>query len=281
MALSVVVMGRGLSTPGRRVVSWGHWDVHGWDDPTELAVDPDVVHPDVRQVLVLTPPEGLDASVVSAGTIASQRPDIQVRVEQTAFSAGAVSRALERVPDTWTSATQVHAGLHSALRDTILGAWLPSVTKLADPAPTMRQHVSSWFGGSGFLAVRGEPGWVAKLPVQRWEPSQRLTRPAGAGAWEHECRTDGELPEPAIATLFQMGLTSRPQRVLPAGDAAAVWGTPRAVEFVITPGTALELDHPSGTCQVCGEQVWGRTCPFCRIVLPGGASARSAPGGLR
>jgi hypothetical protein len=279
MALSVVVMGRGLTSPGRRVVSWGYWDVHDWDDPTNLAIDPDIVHPGTREVLVLAPQHGHDASVVSAGAIASQRPDIKVRVEQTPYSVGALTRALERVPETWASPTAVHAGLHQALRETTLGAWLPSVTKLSVPAPSMRQHVSSWFGGSGFLAVRGEPGWVAKLPVQRWEPGQRLTRPSGAG--DLECRTDGELPEPAIAALFQMGLASRPQRVLPAGDAEVVWGTSRAVEFVIGPATPVELGQPSGTCQVCREPVWGMTCPFCRIVLPGGTSARFTPGGTR
>ena len=108
------------------------------------------------------------------------------------------------------------------LRADLEQAILTSVTKLADPAPTMRQHVSSWFGGAGFLAVRGEPGWVAKLPVQRWDPGQRLERPGAAG--EYDCHTDGDLPEAAISTLFQMGLTSRPQRVLPYGDAAALPG---------------------------------------------------------
>jgi hypothetical protein len=283
VALSVVVMGRDPDAVGRQVTSWGYWDVHNWDDPTELATDPYVLHPDTRQVLVLAPAAGYHASTVATAAIAAQRPHIQVRVEQVSVSVGVLVRALERVPSTWTSPNLVHAALGVALRTTTWGAWLPSVTRLADPQPSMRQHVSSWFGGDGFFAVRGESGWVSKLPVQRWEPAQRLPRPAasGGGPEEYACAAAGELPEPAIAALFQMGLASRPQRRAPFGDAAAVWGSAKAVEFVITPGGALEVGEPSGTCKVCAEPVLGTTCPFCRIVLSGGTPVHTTPGGTR
>ena len=283
MALAVVVMGQGLGAVDRRVTSWGYWDVHGWDDPTELALDPYVLHPGTRQVLVLTPRAGFQESNASAATIAAQRPDIQVRVEQTSASVGVLVRALERVPAHVTSPTVVHAAIRRGLRTTTWGAWLPSVTKLEKPQPTMRQHLSSWFGGEGFLAVRGEPGWVTKLPIQRWEPGWRLPRPAASdgGNEDYTCAAAGELPEPAIGALFQMGLTSRPQRRDPFGDAASVWGSPRAVEFVITPAGPPELGQPSGACKVCVEPVWGTTCPFCRIVLPGAMSVHNTPGDSR
>jgi hypothetical protein len=283
VALSVVIMGSEPGGFGRRVAPWGYWDVHGWDDPTELATDPYVLHPGTRQVLVLAPPAAYRASNASAATIAAQRPDIQVRVEQRPVSIGVLVRALERVPANVTSPTVVHAALGAALSTTTWGAWLPSVTKLEEPAPTMRQHLSSWFGGEGFLAVRGEPGWVGKLPIERWEPGHRLPRPpsSGGGPEEYSCAAAGELPEPAIAALFQMGLASRPQRRDPFGDAAAVWGSDKAVEFVITPGGAPDLGQPSGACKVCAEPVWGTTCPFCRIVLPGGTLAHATPGGAR
>lgn len=283
MALSVVIMGRETGVVERRVTSWGYWNVHGWDDPTELAMDPYVLHPGTRQVLVLTPTAGYQASNASAAAIAAQRPDIQVRVEQTSASVGVLVRALERVSAHVTSPTVVHAALGGALRTTTWGAWLPSVSKLEEPLPTMRQHLSSWFGGEGFLAVRGESGWVTKLPIQRWEPGWRLPRPAASdgGAEEYTCAAAGELPEPAIAALFQMGLASRPQRRDQFGDAAAVWGSAKAVEFVITLGGPPDLGQPSGACKVCTEPVWGMTCPFCRIVLPGGTPAPTTPGGSR
>jgi hypothetical protein len=283
MALSVVIMGRELGGFGRRVASWGYWDMHGWEDPSELALDPYVLHPGTRQVLVLTPPAGYRASTASAAAIAAQRPDIQVRVEQTSASVGVLVRALERVPSSWTSPTAVHAALGAALRTTTWGAWIQRVSKLEDPTPSIRQHLSSWFPGDGFLAVRGENGWVAKLPVQRWEAGQRLPRPAASeGApEEYACAAAGELPEPAIAALFQMGLSARPQRREPFGDAASVWGSAKAVEFVITPGGPLGLGQPTAACKVCDEPVWGMTCPFCRIVVTGGTPAHATPGGLR
>lgn len=276
MVLSVAIMGRDLRTLGGQVTPWGFWDSHDWEDPTELALDRYVRHPSTRQVLVLTPPEGHAASAALTAVIAAVRPDIQTRVETTTVSVATLVRALERVPEAATSANLVHAALTSALRETTWGAWMPSVTRLGNPAPTMRQHISSFFGGEGFLAVRGEPGWVAKLPIQQWQPGQRLTRHAASGAGsQYDCHSFGELPEIAIAALFQMGLTVRPQRRDSWGDAAAVWGSEKAIEFVIAPEGAAQVGDPSGTCQVCEDPVWGMTCPFCRIVPTHGLDGRS------
>jgi hypothetical protein len=266
MALFVSVLGlRPQATLGG-VADWGSWQVLASGDPTVLATDPAVLSPETRHALVLCPLSELDRARVAAAAIGATRPDLAVRVEPVPASPAAIVRAVERVPSVLIKATAVHASISAALDSLTWGAWLPSVARLDTPAPSLGQHVTSWFArGAGFLAVHGSPGWVAKLPAPQVDPARRLPRQQGPVPEEFECHAFGELPEHAIATLFSMGLTQRPVRRQPVADTRPAWGSAKAVEFVINPVTPIGLPAPAGLCPACSEPVIGLFCPFCRV----------------
>jgi hypothetical protein len=268
MTLFVSVLGRRPNAALGGFAQWGSWQVLSSGDPTVLANEPAVRNPETSHVLVLTPPSELDRARIAAATIGAARPDLAVRVEPVPASPALLVRAVERVPVVLTKATAVHASISVALGSLTWGAWLGSVAKLEKPAPSLGQHVSSWFArGAGYLAVHGSPGWVAKLPLPQVDPSQRLQRPAGAPAagGDFECHAFGDLPESAIGTLFSMGLTSRPLRREPVAEVKDTWGTTKVVEFVINPVTPVGLPAPNGLCPACSEPVIGSFCPFCRV----------------
>lgn len=269
MSLVVALMDERPTGSFRGAASWGEWQLHPLSDPTALATDPLVRSPQAGHVLVLAPTSGSMSAHIAASTVAAARPELPVRVLTFPVSAAVLARAVELVPAGTTSANAVFASIESSLENAIWGAWLPSVAKLSSPAPTVRQHTQSWFSDSnGFIAVHGTPGWVAKLPIAELAPERRLSKvPApGVVASSYECHAYGELPEAAIATLFSMGLTTRPTRREPIADIASVWGTAKAVEFVISWPASIDLrTTPSLRCPSCEEPVWDETCPFCRI----------------
>jgi hypothetical protein len=270
MSLVVAVMD-GLATGSLRgTASWGERQLQPLSDPTILATDHAVRSETTSHLLVLVPQEHAKAAHVTAATVAAARPDLPVRVEPVPVSAAVLMRAVELVPEQATTATAVFDAITTSLRTSLWGAWLPSVAKLSSPAPSVRQHVQSWFADrkTGFLAVHGEEGWVAKLPYAEVAPERRLNRvPApGTVASAYECHAFGELPEPAIATLFAMGLSTRPVRRDLVADPTEHWGTSKAVEFVISWPTPLRSSAPAThLCPACQSPLWTETCPFCRI----------------
>ena len=284
MALYVAITGEGRVDEQRHEVPWGAWGVHSSSDAAALASDPAVLAREVEQVLVLTDVAGRAAAQVVASAIGGTRPEVSIRVEACDASLGVLVRAVELVAATPGSSNGTCAAILAGLGTMTYGAWLPSVTRLSKPAPSIVQHVQSWVpGGSGWFAVKGDAGWVSRLPVPALEPRQRLqsardgapAQPADAPARrsstatpEYECTATGELPEPAIAALFAMGLERRPTRREPLGDAERVWGTADAVEFVISRG-AISPGKPSSTCPTCAQPVWGEFCPFCRVATYG------------
>lgn len=266
MTLAVALMDEQPIPTPRAPASWGSWAIHPWTDPTTLATDPAIRSGRTERVLVLTSTAGDAPARVAASTIGAVRPDLSVRVVSVPFSTAVLTRAVESVPASATGGNAVLEAITRALAATTWGAWLPSVAKLETPAPTLRQHVQSWFSDdTGFLAVHGDPGWVAKLPLASVEPERRLTRvpEPGVVATAYECHSFGELPEPAIAALFAMGLTARPVRRAPVAESLPTWGTAKAVEFVVTRPVG-ELEPAAGRCRSCDEPVWGSSCIFCR-----------------
>lgn len=268
MTLAVALLAEHPVARPRGTATWGSWHVHPWSDPTTLATDETVLSPTTRQLLVLSPQGGRTQAHIAASTIAAVRPELATRVVAAPFSTAALLRAVEMVPDRAHGANAVFADVKARLDALIWGAWLPSVVKLTTPAPTLRQHVHSWLRDrSGYLAVHGEPGWVAKLPVAQLAPDRRLPRvpPRGVVAAAYDCHAFGELPEAAVATLFAMGLTARPVRREPFADPTPIWGSAKAVEFVVAWPGAAELSPSSGHCLICEEPVWGADCAFCRV----------------
>lgn len=267
MNLAVALLDEHPSARPRGMTTWGSWGVHPWSEPTTLATDEVVLAPGTQRILVLTSETGRPHAEIVAATVAAARPEVAVRVAVLPVSTAVLVRAVELVPEGVVGANAVLADVTARVAAMTWGAWLPTVAKLESPAPSLRQHVQSWLRNSaGYLAVHGDPGWVARLPISQLEPERRLSRipPRGLVATAYECHSFGELPEPAIAALFAMGLTNRPVRREPLGRTDRVWGTSKAVEVVVSwPGPA-ELEPPDGRCPICEDLVWGEACAFCR-----------------
>ena len=273
MGTFVAVMGAEPPPGVRGSGPWGSWAALSWSDPTVLATDPEARAAETDRLLVLTPRAGTRRAQLAAATVAAVRPDLPVRVESLPVSTSVLVRAVESVPASTSGANETAAAITHVATSAVWGAWMPSVAKLERPAPTLGQHVRSWFArGAGFLAVHGDPGWVERLPLDGVDQSRRRPRSQVAGqATPYDAHMFGGLPEDAIAALFARGLTGRPFRREPLGDAAELWGSPKAVEFVIVPSVpeAYRSGHPldgedKGTCPVCAEPVWGPCCTYCR-----------------
>lgn len=149
------------------------------------------------------------------------------------------------------------------------GVWVPSVSRLADPQPSLGQHLRSWFGGPGFLAVAGEGSRVLG------------------------CRdaTFPEVAEVAPGGVLMVADTEAPAWVVPAAmtatgaaertdypswrDPRDAFGVPACVELVVVPAD-LEGLHggPSRTssaatpCPGCARRHHRPVCPYCRMVRP-------------
>ncbi|UDY23759.1 hypothetical protein [Nocardioides sp. Kera G14] len=234
-----------------------------------LATDPSLRSSDVSHVLVLAPAELAAEARLAATAVGAVRPDLALNVDTSVRSVGALVSAVQAVPDIASSAAEVRETVRRRLLASISGAWLPSVTKLANPNPGMGLHIRSLVArGAGFIALRDDPAWVAQLPLKQ-QASHRISHLA-----EGDAVCFGELPEPAISALFGFGLTQRPTRVDSLPDVAGEWGSAEAVEFVLR---APVVSRPRlGTCAVCGDPVWERTCPFCHAGLRGAAPTTSS-----
>lgn len=282
LSLFVALVGDAGSASPPREVSWGAWSVCPVTEPTALATEPLVTSGRVTRVLVLAPEPYAARAHVLASAIGATRPTVSVRVESVPASTWALTRVMELAGRLAGSANGTYAAIMATLGASTWGAWLPSVAQLAAPAPNLRQHVQSWLpGGAGFLAVGGPDGWVERLPLAvasgrslRTPPPPRepdlpehtTRRPDRLPKPGLECHSAGELPEPAIAALFALGVERRPQRSEPGGGRKELWGTDRAVEFLVCPSTLVDIGLPSATCPHCAQQVWhGEFCPFCRV----------------
>jgi hypothetical protein len=149
----------------------------------------------------------------------------------------------------------------------LVGAWTSSVSRLEQPAPSLAQHVWSWWPPSRFAVAAQPQPRVDRIPI--------LRRRFDASPWT--------LPAPALAVLGTRGGDASwlHEVVLPAIGAERVvetgpsalgprwWGARRLVEVVGCPADPaaaageLRAAFPCTPCGWCGEPVFGPACPFC------------------
>lgn len=273
MSLYVAVVGDAGVGYATQTAAWGAWSVVAANEPISVATEALVLSGLTSHVLVLSPRTHAAAAHVIAATVAAVRPHVPVRVDVSTLSTWALARLVDIARETPGVPNTVHAVLARSLNECAWGAWLPSVSGLAEPPPSLWQHVQSWLpGGLGYLAVGGDHGWVLRLPLQ----SSRGLHPVASGETDRRgprfdagrpgvlCQSTRELSEPVIKALFDLGVTRRPQVTDPQGSPETTWGTPRAVEFILVAPTPA----PSSlaVCPTCGDAVHAAACPFCRAV---------------
>lgn len=141
--------------------------------------------------------------------------------------------------------------------------WLPRVSKLPHPPPSLVQHVRSWAPGGGFLAVFDSSPRVVRAggpPLRGLEQAPRgamlVTADSGAPGWvaQHLVR---EVQPLSTAEL-------RSWR-----NPADAFGVTESGEYVLVPARLLEtaklMPDMVTACHGCGSRHPRLACPFCRM----------------
>lgn len=142
------------------------------------------------------------------------------------------------------------------------GAWTPSVARLADPAPSLGQHMRSLLpSGGGFVVTLAGDAGPGVVPVGSAAQAAVMSRHA-------LYRAGGEVPPPALDHLHRVtgttdtvelpGLRLDPDR----------FGAPRAVELVALPHShdvPLPRTEDAERCTICAAAVLDAFCPYCHV----------------
>lgn len=198
-----------------------------------------------------------------------RHPHIRVALEPidgTPLAVGVISSLVDEIGN-----QQDASGTHLARQFSALdhlrqrvwsAAWLPSVSKLRSPAPSVLQHARSILPGSGFLAIHGGRGRVinaSRRPLTGIEPLPDhvlLHSPPEAPDWVL----------PAVTTAVSPSSTSEVRAVREPVD---TFGRTDVVEFVAIPADFHEASLPVAaavaTCAACGVQHARSACPFCKM----------------
>lgn len=151
------------------------------------------------------------------------------------------------------------AAFDAVTRDTWAAVWLPTVTRLADPAPSVLTHLRSWFPArDGYLTVLGEDSRVESVARAARRPRSQ-SRPRGLLV------ASGDVPEGAAA-LAHAGSGATADYLMAVSEEAlqARFGTSRCVELVAVADDGLG-PHRVESCPVCDIDVPAGFCPYCRV----------------
>lgn len=148
------------------------------------------------------------------------------------------------------------------LRERIWSAvWLPSVARLARPAPRVSQHVRSWLPGPGFLALTADDRVVA---ARQDEPMAELASVPPGGQL---LVADSGAPGWVVAAVADAVRAERRIDMDTWRDPRDAYGVGSAAEFVLLPPGAADLADldTSGmeACWGCGRRNPRAVCAFC------------------
>lgn len=160
--------------------------------------------------------------------------------------------------------THVVAAFDSAAEGTFSAGWVPGVARLTAPAPSLRQHLRSWFpGGSGFLVEHAPEVRVTAVGAA----SQDDAAPADRSVPRSVLAVSSTgLPDAALRLAQRLAGTREWVGVPPLEGSAERYGTAAAVELVALPAASPRLPEAGAlpSCRVCGLPVLQPACPFCR-----------------
>ena len=149
-------------------------------------------------------------------------------------------------------------------------ALLSSVSRLAEPRPSLTDHVAGWFPGQ-FFAVDVEGGTVRRMRHPHLTPSAGPFAVTASG-WRHAI-------QPTVTPL--PATTS--EAVGPAGSGhwqAQQWWEVTVAQVPIADAVrhALATARPR-RCPSCTRPVTGQRCRFCAVLVPGPPGPVSSPPG--
>lgn len=152
-------------------------------------------------------------------------------------------------------------------RAMVAGAVLSSVTRLADPGPTMPQHLRSWWPGSSFIVVTHPRPAITVL--SRGAAAVDAL-PEVVAPMFFAC-TGGDATSRAVTEQLAGRLTGMAAvEVATPADSRRRWGTGRFSEFSALPQDLTTLARTAldaaDECRSCGVPVVWDVCRFCRAV---------------
>ncbi len=162
-------------------------------------------------------------------------------------------------------------------RTMIAGAAVTSVTRLADPAPSMQQHLRSWVPSSRFVVLTHPQPQIA-LVAPDDTCSVHLPETSVPMFF---ARTGGDDHTAAAVRHVAERLTGADATVVEApADSRQRWGTARFTEFSALPQdltvlTRTALDAAT-ECRSCGAPVAWASCRFCHAASPVTSAAVAA-----
>jgi hypothetical protein len=237
----------------------------------------DVRHPEAVQDAVarLCGPDGSVLVVCSPADAAELRaqlnlvsvalPQAHVLLEPVPGSPLALAVVAALVNDSdGTRDPAAQLGLLDRLRERVWSAaWLPSVAKLDRPHPSLGQHVRSWLGGSGFVAVHSPEPQVLTCPGQAMPT---LDPPQGGALMV----ADSGAPDWVVPALVSaLGAGGR-EDFATWRDPRDAFGTATCTEVLVVPTDLDDADAvPSGAreCPACGNRHAREVCPWCRMAV--------------
>ncbi|GAB3591168.1 hypothetical protein GCM10027446_08190 [Angustibacter peucedani] len=157
------------------------------------------------------------------------------------------------------------------------GAAVTSVARLADPGPSMAQHVQSWWPSSRFVVLT-HPHRVI-VPVTGVDTA--AVRLPEVDVPMHFACTGGDDATAAVVDDLARRLTGQPATVVEApAESRARWASRHFTEFSALPQdlsvlvrTALDA---ATECRSCGAPVAWTSCRFCHAAAPLETTAATA-----
>lgn len=148
--------------------------------------------------------------------------------------------------------------------------WVPSVSGLTEPAPSVLQHARSALPGTSWLVSSWPEPSIRHLSADDPPPIPRPTQPVGVAMadLDGERQWVTEVVTPHLADAVGV-------EVDPPWDTVQWWGTKRVTQVVLYPRSipaltgALATHIDPGLCTWCRRWVGSTTCPWCELPRSG------------
>lgn len=157
--------------------------------------------------------------------------------------------------------------------------WLPTVSGLTEPSPSVVQHARSALPGASWLVTSWPDPAVRRLTADDPPPLPRPAQPIGVALadLDGERRWVVDLVGPQLPDAAGV-------EVDPPADSARWWGAKRVTQVVLYPRSiealaqALRPHIDPGPCAWCRRWVGSAECPWCALPRSGAPRQEVAGG---